>query len=68
MEKISKYLEFKKDEIRLKNSNFEKPRKWEPDNGPKNTHIKFQNDRSTGTLSKIGGTKMLEDRKVGTNF
>ena len=33
-----------------------------PDNGPKNTHIKFQKDRSMGTLSKIKGTERLDER------
>ena len=32
-----------------------------PDNGPKNTPIKFQKDQSMGILSKIGETERLEE-------
>ena len=64
LEDFFKYFEFKKDEIWLKNPKFEKPKKSSPGNGPKKTHIKFQNDRSMGTLSNIGGTERLEERRI----
>ena len=51
LEEFSKYFELKKDKIRLKYPKFEKLRKNYPDNGPKNTHIKYQKDRSMGALS-----------------
>ena len=55
---FSKYFESKKDEIRLRNPKFKKPRKRCPDIGSKNIHINFQADRGTmGTLSKIGELK-----------
>ena len=41
LDDFSKYFIFKKDEIRLKKSKFEKSRKMCPDIGSKNTHIKF---------------------------
>ena len=38
-----------------------KTKKMYPDNGSKNTHIKFHKDQSTGTFSKIEGTERLEE-------
>ena len=57
-------FEIKKDGIWLKKPKFKKQRKIYSDNGSKNTHIKFQKDRSMGTLSKIGGTERLEDGRI----
>ena len=61
---LSRYLKFEMDEIRLKIQNEKKNNKRKcPDNLSKNMHTKFQTDRGMGTLSKIGGTESLEERR-----